>query len=31
MLSLSDRYQADISESFNSISRYVDDILNTDK
>ena len=31
MLSLSDRYQANVSESFDSISRYVDDILITDK
>ena len=31
MLSLSDNNQADIVESFNSTSRYLDDLLNIDK
>ena len=30
MLSLSDNYQTDIIEAFNSISRYLDDLLNID-
>ena len=30
MLSLSDNNQTDIIEAFNSISRYLDDVLNTD-
>ena len=30
MLSLSDNNQADIIEAFNSISRYLDDLLNID-
>ena len=30
MLSLSDNYQADIIEAFNSTSRYLDDLLNID-
>ena len=30
MLSLSDNNQADIIEAFNSTSRYLDDLLNTD-
>ena len=30
MLSLSDKNQADIIEAFNSTSRYLDDLLNTD-
>ena len=30
MLSLSDHYQADIIEAFNSTSRYLDDLLNID-
>ena len=30
MLSLSDNYQADVVEAFNSISRYLDDLLNID-
>ena len=31
MLSLSDNYQTDIIEAFNSTSRYLDDLLNIDK
>ena len=30
MLSLSDSYQADVVEAFNSTSRYLDDLLNID-
>ena len=30
MLSLSDNYQADVVEAFNSTSRYLDDLLNID-
>ena len=31
MLSLSDHDQSEVSESFNSTSRYLDDLLNNDK
>ena len=30
MLSLSDNYQANVAEAFNSTSRYLDDFLNID-
>ena len=30
MLSLSDKNQADVVEAFNTTSRYLDDLLNTD-
>ena len=30
MLSLSDNYQSDVVEAFNSTSRYIDDLLNID-